>query len=1119
MPIKTPHYELEAFGWGEIYSSKADRRRFTSIDNQLAFLSDIVGQGVIEGWGLSVNENSNIDISSGMGVIGRRVAQSFGTAEVEIDVNTTKNIYMKAKVGEVGGISGNSGIVNVVASDSTPPVVPIGLRQESSITLYLAGLSSYTSEFIAYLKRLLKYPEEDDNIELIPYSQVAFSWDINTEVDFSHYIIKRADSPEYGDYKEIDITEEVIYIDINLEQDTTYYYQVVAVDLSGNESSSSDISVFTSEDSRIPLPPIFIEAYPSNEKFEVIWTNSPSDNVVSYRVEIQPLNNNYQNDGVLTSSVISAVSDNSLFSTYAIFSGLENNRNYKITVYSISAAGYQSEGIYINTKLEYLAGAGEINDIDISFSVSNFEDIGLETDITWRYEQTDPYLPFADKFYITFIENGIRVSDTIEILESSARESSCPDGDNENGRCYSLNVKYIPYIIDEKFFYESIKEYTPYSILIQTVDENDNISNGVISRVDRTPISEKISAITNFNIDRKSDDTLFLSWKNPVDNYFSYNEITILITDLTFSQFIINPSVEEDEIYLENEKIGRTEVFSIPSNLFSLDNRYVITITSFDVFGTEGENFSTIQQFIESENIVLPSSPGNLLIDSDDTEVHLKWEKAEDEDDIAFYKIYRSDFQFYLRAGDFSIISTIPSTLTSFIDYTVTNGNSYNYFVTAVDIYGNESLNPSNNGYISSFSPSAEPRSNISLSPPSGLEIVGNNKNAELSWDSTDEDFDGYQILLSSGNNYSFDIIGNVSADNNSYIAQNTLLKDSETYYFIVRKYKNEVYPFVISSIISPSDSIYIGTVTSSSGDKIIDVSSVVSLLNFEDPMRERTQNKVILHKHRFEEGIDKRIELRSNYTITSWTTSDFVTYITTEDIEGATDYVVKISGTINEDYFKDSKGNIDVANLRKAQIGESPLNYEIDVDNNKIVFSDSLYTTCVNQDVQLSVDCPVVPYSSEPSLTLELIDVSEVNNLLSQIKLESLSATQVDSGIINNNVMPVVYHRGRINERLLPLKLPMKTLDNITYSLSESYDDEDKNKMGNSVTFYDIIETNEDNQLLAATSSGIWVSNNFGNDWEKRESFPNAVHRVYKSANNDYYALTNYNVREGSEE
>ncbi len=1114
MPIKTPHYELESFGWGDIYSSKSDRRRFVSIDNQLAFLSDIVGPGVINGWALSVNENNNISISSGIGLIGRRVSQSFGIAEVEIAANTTRNIYMKAKVGEVGGISGNSNIVSVVASDSIPLSDPTGLEQESSIALYLAGLESYTPELIAYLKRLLKYPEEDDNIELIPYSQVAFSWTINTEVDLSHYIIKRADSPEYGDYKEIATTVEVIYIDIDLNQNTTYYYQIIAVDLSGNKSSPSEIFAFTSEDSRIPLPPVFIEAFPSNETLEVIWDNSPSDNVVSYNVEIQPLDNNYNNDGISTSSIIDKVSDNFLASTYAIFYYLENDKNYKITIYSISAAGFQSDSISINTKLSYLAGAGEINDINIDFSISSFENIGLETEIAWRYNQIDPYLPFANKFHITFIENGNRISDPIEVLENVARELTCPDGNDNNGYCYSLGVKYIPYIVGGKIIYESIKEYTSYLILIQTVDENDNISNGVISRIERTPVSEEVSAITNFNISRKNDNTLFLSWKNTVDSYFSYNEITINVVDLSDSQFEVNPSNAESDIYLEDEKIGRTEVFSIPSSLFSVNNRYDISITSFDVFGTEGDTFQIMHQFTEGDNIILPSAPRNLIIESDDTEVHLKWEKAEEAEDISFYKIYRSNFKFYLKSIDFSIISTIPSTLTSFIDYTVTNGDSYNYFVTAVDIYSNESLNPSNNGYIPSFAPSAEPRSNISLLPPSGLEIIANGQDAELSWNPTDEDFDGYQILLSSGNNYSFEFIGNISSESTTYVAQDTLLKDSEIYYYIVRKFKNEVYPFVTSSNIAPSNSLYIGNVVSLGADKIIDVSSVTSLANFEDPMRERTQNRVVLHKHRFDEGIDKRIELRSNYTIISWETSDFVNYITTEDIEGATDYVVKVSGTINEDYFKDDKGNIDVANLRKAQIGESPLNYEIDVDNKKIVFSGPLYTTCViTQDGQVSTDCPVVPYSTEPVISLEMIDVSEVDNSLSQISLESLSATQVDSGIISKNSMPIVFHRGRINERLLPLKLPMKTLDNIVYSLSESYDDSDKNKMGDAVTFYDIINTNEDNQLLAATSNGIWVSNNFGNDWEKRETFPNAVHRVYRSADNNYYALTNYNV------
>ena len=49
MPLETRHYKLGAFTWGDNYSSVTDRRRFTIIDNQLDFLTTIVGDGVIEG--------------------------------------------------------------------------------------------------------------------------------------------------------------------------------------------------------------------------------------------------------------------------------------------------------------------------------------------------------------------------------------------------------------------------------------------------------------------------------------------------------------------------------------------------------------------------------------------------------------------------------------------------------------------------------------------------------------------------------------------------------------------------------------------------------------------------------------------------------------------------------------------------------------------------------------------------------------------------------------------------------------------------------------------------------------------------------------------------------------
>ncbi len=1113
MPIKTPHYQLEAFGWGDVYSARVDARRFTIIDNQLAFFSDLIGPGVITGWDLTLDNNGNAISTPGMGMIEINVFKTFGISEISVDYNSENYIYMRAKENEVGGISGNSEIVSVVGSNTIPPASPIGLQQESSIISYLAGLGTYDTEIITYLKRLLEREDNDDNVELIGYKEIAFSWTANEEIDFSHYKIVKID----GSSTFSSITTEVIYADTNLVQDNSYFYQIIAVDISGNESVASEIVVKTDVDTRVPLPPVFLEAFPSDGAFEIIWDESVSDNINSYEVTVQLLTDDYEEDGEAFVSYVS-VTDNLFDSTYAIFTGLENSKNYRITVFSVSFAGIKSEGIYIDTKLVFSAGAGEVNSLDVTFEISNFENIGIETDISWRYQSGDPYLLDVELFLITFIENGVRSSDTIEILPSVAALRSCPDENNNDGDCYTTHIKYIPFENNGIISYESIKEYTPYVVLIQTKDADGNISSGFIYRVNRTPVSAVIPAVSNFVLTRRINNTIHLTWDNPEDDYFSYNTINVVVTDLSASVF--NPSIIEDFTYSNNVRIGRSNEYIIPSSLFNINFRYTIIITPYDVFGSEGIAFEDISQFEDQAGIISPPSPGNLLVTAGDTEVNLKWDAIDDEFEIAYYRIYRAYYEFFQRPSDYAVIDTIPSTLNSFTDFTVSNGTSYNYFVTSVDIYDNESLNISSFGYTSIDSFSVEPRSNSSISAVSGLVInIGSDEtSAELSWTTSAGNFDGYEILRSDENNYSFETVGYAFPSDTTFIDNDAILKNNASYYYIVRRFKNDSNIVVTSSIVVPSKSIFIGKVVSSNGVITFDTSGVVSLINFEDPIRERTEAKVIIHDHKSSNGFDRRLELRSNTVVDSWTTSDFSIYQTTEDIEGATNYVVRINGIINEDYFTDSRGNVDVARLRQAQIGESPIEFEIDVNEKIITFNEPLYTTCTPSTTVPIVTCPVRPYvTSEPVVSLELIGLSEVDNLLPDNKMESFSATQVSSGIIRSAQMPLVYHEGRINESLIPLKLPMQTFDNVSYSLSESYDDEDRNKMGNAITFYNIIATGVDEQLLAATSSGISVSDNFGNDWSKRETFPTAVHRVYMSAAGNFYAITNNNVYENN--
>jgi len=68
-----------------------------------------------------------------------------------------------------------------------------------------------------------------------------------------------------------------------------------------------------------------------------------------------------------------------------------------------------------------------------------------------------------------------------------------------------------------------------------------------------------------------------------------------------------------------------------------------------------------------------------------DGEVTVYW-RANQESDIDYYKVYRNS----APTGTFTLVGSSPGT--SFVDNTVTNGNTYYYAVSAVDLAGQESV-------------------------------------------------------------------------------------------------------------------------------------------------------------------------------------------------------------------------------------------------------------------------------------------------------------------------------------------------------------------------------------------------------------------------------------------
>ncbi|KKK93824.1 hypothetical protein LCGC14_2689020, partial [marine sediment metagenome] len=323
----------------------------------------------------------------------------------------------------------------------------------------------------------------------------------------------------------------------------------------------------------------------------------------------------------------------------------------------------------------------------------------------------------------------------------------------------------------------------------------------------------------------------------PLELHFSYNLISVSIIDLTTNDI-------EGTFYVENLRIDRTEAYIIPSDQFNINYRYDITITSYDVFNQAGTAYSNSTQFTEEDGRLRPSIPSDLQLNSGDTEIYLTWNRDDSEgQEIEFYKIYRATFSFYVRTSDFTNIATISASNNVFTDYTVSNGTVYTYFITAVDIYGNESLNPVGDGYMPSGLISGNSTESASVSPPSGLLGVISGDDAELSWTASIGSFDGYEILRSNENNYSFSVIDYAPVSQITYTDSDALLKDGASYYYLVRKYRNEVDINVTSSSTAPTSSVLIGVATTTNGTSTvsINVSSVVNILNFEDPLIDKT--------------------------------------------------------------------------------------------------------------------------------------------------------------------------------------------------------------------------------------------------------------------------------------
>tara|TARA_Y100000310_G_scaffold340614_1_gene437070 strand:+ start:7598 stop:13234 length:5637 start_codon:yes stop_codon:yes gene_type:complete len=1043
MPLFSPHYQLDIFAFGSPYSAASDKRRFTIIDSQLAFLSDIVGDGRILGWKVT-SAGLTLTVSDGMGIISRFVTRTFGPRSATVTDNRTTFLYMRRIADVVGGFSDFSGTASIVFSDSTAPAIPSG--------------------FV---------------IDDIQSTTLTLQWSDNAEVDFDKYIVDRSrNNIDFTQLKESSVSS---FIDTGLTPDTVYYYRIRSVDLSGNESSDT-VSIFakTLKDSTVPSNAPFLQSFEGNGLVQLLWEPSPSASIDRYEIKVQELNSGYEDVGTPRTVTVDPSK------TFTVVKNLNNGTHYKFTLFSVSTSGIFSQLLERIDTPTFNPNPNEIDNATITYDEGATDDVNIIMKIVWNVglDPYDPYFALPDLFQITLVENGTRTSEPILVKNK-----------------FNRNIQLIPFKDSAgQVAHETVKNNTVYLVRIQTLDAIKNASPGIIVRT-QAPIFQEVTTVSNPEAIEQSDLSLFATWDNSSSPFFSHHLLTIRRNDTDGNL--------EDTI-LDNSNVGKSNSYLLDNSNWIASKEFQFSIITVDTAGSESLpiNFSITTS--SDEDVIPPDAPENLEILSGNKNLVLNWTQSPN-DFVTSYKIYRSKRELFLEQSDFVVVATVSSTTTSFTDFGLENDIAYAYLITSVDIFGRESPNPIDDPNILFTFAVGVPRQSPTFVAPDNLTVVlSGSHDAELRWASVVDDVSGFEIWRSKNNTFSFELIGTATADALAFVDEDALLVDGTEYFYIIRKFRNESDIIITESNVAPQGSTILAKVLSVNGVLTVDETPAIELKDLEDPVRTETKRQINAHKHVLNEvtGIDRRIDLNVSTVVENedWLTGDFQRYQTVIDITGASEYQLKVTGTVNDAFFTDENGVVDEVRLAQAKAGSPPILFDIQPDNGTITFEVPLFSEF--NDAEATV------YAEAPSISLILIGISEAQGVLPAERLSGISATQVVSGQLAKEQMPDIEHEGRIDELLIPIQIDMSTEDQFTYTIVQSAEeDAEEEDLGTARTFYDVIKFLED-ELIAATSSGILHSTDFGVSWKVRFTADAAFLKLFYSATLDkYFAFTNNEV------
>lgn len=958
MPFVTEHYLLEAFLDGDAYSALADKRRFSTLDNQFNAMTSIIGDGRIDGWEIELLTFPNVRITKGTGFIDQFYVTTFDNQDLVLSPSSTFYFYAQRRVGVTSVLGPLSDVASLTYSDAGPPAIPTGFTA-----------SDPTSATVD------------------PFFNAELNWTANTEIDLDHYEIERTTTPPTGYLLVATVDKTLTTYTDPVDEDDTYDYFLYAVDQSGFRSSPTNANhtVLLSPD--LPPNPMEVETPPSEGAINVLWKRPVSlllSKIDHWEVTSVRLNSDSSEITATAQTVI--VDKNDMFTR---IDNLFNGELYKITIQTVDNKGRSSEGV--TKKVSPILLLAPKDPETISAVETELVPGNVVIALVWidGSDEYDPLIPFRYNIYVTV--DGQQESSVINV----------PIGESD---------QQIELYTFDGFDFLAIKQNTLITFRLTSVSQNGQESKGNYLRFFTTEFGRPLPVGNLQSVFDADLGKIIVTWDNQLDT--SYVHIEILDDDLE-SDYPIATIV--------NKNLELVELFRFDSEL---NHSYTITVTPFDANDVAGPADVTVEVTLISGGVAPPALPRDFSPQAGDRQAMFTWQ-ASSSVSVVSYNIYKKLGTITIKASDWTLLDTVPNTINHFEDFGLENNQIYSYYVTSMDLYGQESLHLPNGAVNLNFIEIIPKASGIIIEPDNvQLSLVGDN--ILVTWESLLEEFDSFEIRRSVGNLHLWKTIATVDRNTTSYLDENIPLIDGTTFYYAVGKTQNDADIIAQISNISPESSILLGSlVLNSTTFGAFTITGRRDLLDLETPITEFTTARLLSHKHKEIGRFDPdRIDLRPELIVNDWETIDGRIFTTKElDING-TGHVVKINGRFPEVLF------------------------EVDTFTHRLIFSEPI--VAVDEAGNVTGDLP--------DIEMRILGVEEVQGVLPASRFDNIHTRQIAFGRLNKEQMPSIDHEGRIRETLLPKTFNLERFSNHAFIIPQENTDSTKN-FGDGTTFFSVIE------------------------------------------------------------